>query len=379
MAGRLTEKLKTGLFNIPGLRINDKVIVIESDDWGSIRMPSKEIYDYWIKKGYPLDECPYNKNDCLESNSDLERLFEVLSSVKDRDGNPAVITANTIIGNPDFSKIKESNFSEYHYELFTETLKHYPEHDGVFALYREGIKNKLFMPQFHGREHVNVFTWMKALQNDTGIIRELFEQQMFTLHEKNPATCHSEYLDAYGSHDNTRTEVLKKNIEEGLKQFENLFGFKSVTSISPCYIWPSETEETLKLNGVEIIQSGRVQKIPLVNNPGNYRKKRIYTGMKNKLGQRYTVRNCTFEPSSDLNKDWVDSCLREIKNSFLWSKPAIISAHRVNFAGSINESNRKENLQKLTVLLKNTINKWPDIRFLSSDQLIPLLFNKEMI
>lgn len=32
------------LLNIPGWRTNRKVVVIESDAWGSIRMHSKEVY-----------------------------------------------------------------------------------------------------------------------------------------------------------------------------------------------------------------------------------------------------------------------------------------------------------------------------------------------
>ncbi|NTW32234.1 MAG: hypothetical protein HGB12_06370 [Bacteroidetes bacterium] len=33
-----------GWSNIPGWRTDRKILVIESDDWGSIRMPSKETY-----------------------------------------------------------------------------------------------------------------------------------------------------------------------------------------------------------------------------------------------------------------------------------------------------------------------------------------------
>jgi len=29
--------------NIPGWRTDRKIVVIESDDWGAIRMPSKEV------------------------------------------------------------------------------------------------------------------------------------------------------------------------------------------------------------------------------------------------------------------------------------------------------------------------------------------------
>ncbi|NOR88211.1 MAG: polysaccharide (de)acetylase, partial [Bacteroidales bacterium] len=36
--------------------------------------------------------------------------------------------------------------------------------NNVFEVWKEGITKKLFVPQFHGREHLNVATWMRALQ-----------------------------------------------------------------------------------------------------------------------------------------------------------------------------------------------------------------------
>ena len=67
--------LKLSALNLLGKRVNTKIVVIESDDWGTIRMSSKEAFNSLLKKGYPVDQCPYNKYDALESNQDLEMLF----------------------------------------------------------------------------------------------------------------------------------------------------------------------------------------------------------------------------------------------------------------------------------------------------------------
>jgi hypothetical protein len=61
-----------------------KIIVIESDDWGSIRMPSKEVYRSLLKKGLRVDQCPYNRYDSLASEDDLTGLFNVLMKYKDK-------------------------------------------------------------------------------------------------------------------------------------------------------------------------------------------------------------------------------------------------------------------------------------------------------
>jgi len=41
---KLEKALRKNLVNIPGWRTNRKIVVIESDDWGSVRMPSREVY-----------------------------------------------------------------------------------------------------------------------------------------------------------------------------------------------------------------------------------------------------------------------------------------------------------------------------------------------
>ena len=99
--------------NLIGRRTNRKIVIIESDDWGSIRMPSKKIYNHLISSGIKVDECPYNRYDALESEVDLSNLFDVLTSIKDIKGNFPVVTANMVVANPDFERIKKSKFQKY--------------------------------------------------------------------------------------------------------------------------------------------------------------------------------------------------------------------------------------------------------------------------
>ena len=48
----IKQTITHNLLNVPGWRTNRHIVVIESDDWGSIRMPSKEVYDKLLKEGY---------------------------------------------------------------------------------------------------------------------------------------------------------------------------------------------------------------------------------------------------------------------------------------------------------------------------------------
>ena len=96
-------------------------------------------------------------------------------------------------------------------------------------------------------------------------------------------------------------------------------------------------------------------------------------GKKNQFSQIDLVRNAHFEPSENQNKDWVSCCLAEIDSAFKWRHSAIICSHRVNFMGALDENNRDTNLRLLKQLLTAIIQKWPDIEFMSSNQLGDLI------
>ena len=149
-----------------------------------------------LNKEYPVDKCHCNTNDALESNQDLGMLFEVLKSVHGRDGKPAILTAIYIVANRDFKKIRDSDFKKYHYEPFSETLKRYPEHDKVMDLYQEGISQGVIMPQFHGREHLNVNRWMRALNKDWTAEKEAFDMGVFSPKIAQSTGFLNEYKDA---------------------------------------------------------------------------------------------------------------------------------------------------------------------------------------
>ena len=131
----LKQQIVRNLINIPGWYTNRKIVVIESDDWGCIRMPSIETLKKLTNKNVRFNlELGYDKNDTIASQSDLEHLFDVLNSVRDKNNNAAVLTANSVVANPNFDLIKDSNFTKYHYELITETMAKYYPHANPFIL-----------------------------------------------------------------------------------------------------------------------------------------------------------------------------------------------------------------------------------------------------
>jgi hypothetical protein len=364
------------LSNIPGWRTKRKLVVFESDDWGSIRMPSKEAFDNLLKEGTDLlsDEgFIFNKYDSLATGDDLASLFEVLSSVKDISGRPAVYTPVAVVANPDFTKIRQYDFSEYFYEPFTETLKKYPGCENSLTLWKEGINNRLFMPQFHGREHLNVKVWMRALQKNNEKAMQAFNKGMWGISTANDPNVKVEFQAAFDFIDPDDLKYHQEVIVTGLSLFEELFGYRATCFIPPNGPFSSKLEPVCSNEGIICLSVSKIQIEPLGN--GRTGKKFHWIGQKNNTGIIYVTRNCFFEPCKP-GRNWVDSCLNEISTAFRWHKPAVISSHRVNYIGALYKHNRDTGLAQLHLLLKNMLKVWPDAEFITTSELGEIMSNE---
>ena len=361
-------KATHGLMLLRNHHVKRHIVVFESDDWGSIRMPSLDALQRLQERGVKIAlPQSYDSLDTLASNDDLELLMEALSSVKDSNGNPAKITLNCCVANPDFVKIRENGFKEYYYEPFTETLKKYPHHDRSFALWKEGMEHGVFRPQFHGREHLNPQKWLRFLQEGDNNMMTAFEEGCYSAGVTKSGS--TEYvLETYKIETAEECGIAQKSVTEGLELFKELFGFSSETMIAPCYTWDDYIEETATDLGVKCFQSSYIQKHSPWQRKLGRRITGHYFGEQNRRGQCYTVRNCSFEPSQ-LAYENADSCFADICKAFAWHLPAVVSCHRLNFIGDLKPKNRDNNLREFRRLLKMIMGKYSDVEFMSSDEL----------
>jgi len=376
MISSLLRKFSRHLVNRQGWSTNRKIVVIESDDWGSIRMPSVEVYQKLLNNGVKVDKSPYCRYDSLASEDDLELLFDLLSGFKDYRGNHPVITANTVVCNPDFDRIRKSEFSEYYWEPITETFKRYPKHAHCLELWRSGFRSGIFRPQSHGKEHLNVGFWLKLLQNDRYHFRLAFYYHCWGLSNDVYPEMKRSIQAAFDIENGIHLPILEDAIRDGLRMFEEIFGYRSESFIANNFIWSSSLNRVLREEGVRYLQGMKYQKLPLLN--GEDRKMiRHYLGEKNKFGLTYLIRNCIFEPSiQNYGFDSVADCLNGISTAFFWNKPAIISSHRLNYVGFLDERNRDRNLRALKIVLREVLKKWPDVEFMASDELGRIIENK---
>lgn len=358
-----------------GWRTKRHLVVIESDDWGTIRMPSREVYDEFLHRGIRVDRDPYCRYDNLATKHDLENLFEVLHSIKDKNGHPAVITANTLSVNPVFDKIRESGFTQYYFEPFTETLKHDAAHADAFEMWKQGMTEGVFHPQSHGREHLYVKKWLRTLRNGEPVTRTAFDLGTWGLTAHVNPSIKEYYMGAFNSSAGADIREFETIIDDALRLFKDIFGYESKSFIATTYEWNPKIEPRLIQHGVKYIQGTFQQKVPIEDDNGVKVMYRGFQGTRTEAGLIRLLRNCFFEPSTKENYDWVGDCLKRIEMAFKHGKAANICTHRVNFIGSIESANTDRNLPEFKRLLQEIMKRWPDVEFVTSDQLGEIIEN----
>jgi hypothetical protein len=360
--------------NIPGPTVKKKIVVIECDDYGGIRMPSLEAMKQMRSAGVSIDGSRYNLLDTLEDKDDLTDLFETLQKVKGADGKAAVMSPFVNVANPDFEKIKASGYKEYFYEPFPKTLQKYGHNDGIMNLWKQGIEAGIFTPEFHGREHVSVQPWMEKLQEGN-------PQLQFAASYGFVAVANIKGIPAYAqefrpefffTNDKQKT-FLHNSITEGVKLFEQLFGYTPSAFMPSNSVFHHDFDDTVLQTGIPFLVVAHKNPTPGANGELTFTdftfRQKIQKGKLN-----FYIRNCAFEPT-DSGYHSIDGAMKQIAAAFRWNKPAIISTHRVNFVGGLNKENRYKGLKELQILLKAIIQCWPDVEFKSTANMLKELKN----
>ena len=158
---------KDNLKNVVGWKTKRKIVVFSVDDYGNVRLDSKKARENLDKAGMKVYS-RFDAFDALETREDLEMLFETLHSVKDKNGRPAVFTPFSLPCNINFERMADEDFKNYYYEMLPETYEKLSvinphAYKGAWDIWKEGIKSGLMVPQFHGREHLNLKVFLEKL------------------------------------------------------------------------------------------------------------------------------------------------------------------------------------------------------------------------
>lgn len=357
------------LKNIPGPRVKDKLVVIECDDFGGIRIPSNEVRDRLLAAGVTIDPSRYNLLDTLEDKEDLEQLFDTLYNVRDGYGRPAVVSPFVNVANPDFESIKAKGFDRYVWEPFTDTLRRYGRHEDTMKVWRQGADANIFVAQFHGREHICVQPWLQKLREGNRALLKAFDLGVVAVSQvEGLPTALQEFRPEFLFTQPSEKPFLHDSIMAGVRLFEETFGYTPAAFAPSNSVFHPEFENTVWKSGVPFVVVSHLNPTP--GNSGQLDFS-LYTFRRRIRQNRlnYYIRNCAFEPSERSYKS-IELTIRQIAAAFRWRKPAIISTHRVNFVGGLSQANRSKGLAELQRLLRTIVKTWPDVRFVSSAEML---------
>ncbi len=320
----------------------DSPVVIESDDWG----PGGDFHS--IR---------------------LEQVFNVLKSNKDSTGRNAVLTANIVLSVPDVDKINADNDKNYHRVLLNE---HSPE---IFNNMLRGMEEGIFVPQLHGLEHLNSEAFISLWHTNDRRLSSAHSTSNWWNWEELDSPLQGHYVN--GANLPTcpiSSEKSLKIIKTATDTFSNLFGFPSLTTVAPCYLWDDEIEVNWLKNNILFIQTAGYRCTGRDINGGYIQAPQVIRmGAKNTIDQTYLVRNVMYEPV-DGNHTFNDA-IEEAKIANKQALPISISTHRYNYTRSEQECHNA--LSGLDKLLKHISLNFTRVRFLSSPELASSLANKD--
>lgn len=371
---RLKQTLGDNLKNLLGWRTPRKLVAFAVDDYCNVRVASRAALENLGRSGLDLSG-QFDRLDTVETRQDLEALFETLGSVRDAQGRPAVFTAYALSANPAFECVRADEAS-YQYEPVTKTFQRLTAeqpgaYEGAWALWQEGMQEGLIRPQFHGREHFNIRLFEEKLQRKAPDLLANLENRSLAGLTREPSFPDIGFSEAFAVHDDRclgqQIEVLK----DGMRLFEQCFGAKSTTFTPPAQTISPRLYPVCEGLGIRLIHKPRsvLRRVA----PGNHVREFSWTGRRSSSGHASLVRNVVFEPGLNDARASEERVIQQIAAAFRWQKPAVISSHRVNFCGHIDETNRSRSLKKLRRLLKLIVSRWPDAEFIAVDHLADLI------
>lgn len=367
----IKQVLLDNLKNLRGWRCQRRLVSFAVDDYCNVRLSSRTARDRLAAAGLDMSS-HFDQFDAVETRQDLEALFNVLNGVRDAKGRPAVFTAYAVSANPDFSRIR-SEGQRYEYERAPDTFARLASeqpaaYEGAWALWQEGISKGLIQPQFHGREHLNVDLFEHKLKSGSADLKVNLENRSLAALSGEQDMPGVGFTHAFGLHSRSQLALHEEILKDGLNLFERIWGFRSDTFTPPA--------QKLHPSLYQVAEAGAVRSIdkPLrcVRAMGDGVERREVNHSGRQRGQDHVtvVRNVVFEPGKDMGFEPVERAVAQVAAAFRWGKPAVISSHRVNYCGHLDEANRARGLAALRQLLERITTRWPEVEFVSVDRLV---------
>ncbi len=343
------------------LYLDKKIVVFDSDDWGMLGMRDPGSFERLKAKGYSqLGQSNWDYYS-LETKEDLEALYSVLSKHGDAYGLPPIFTCNFIVANPDFEKIINTGFKEFHTMDLSQGFPGlWQNRDKLLNMYKAGIDRGLIYPGYHGLCHFNYEAWLAALRKGEPDLLDCIKEHIRYIPSMRDRDFSYDYIADTDPFVFLSLKEQEERIKNGISTFKKMFGLLPVVTTAPKCAWNSDTERIWHKYGIKYIGAGN-RRLGMV--PDNR------LGERNQWDMIYLTRNVNFEP---VRKNACQDAIIEIDFLFKAQQPAILETHSINFHSSI-KNFRKKSLESLDQLLYLIETKYPDVVYLTCQQLGEIL------
>lgn len=335
-----------------GKKTNRKILVFISDDWGDNRISDQSL-DCIKNNNIEIPERHYLET--YASSIDLDNLFNVLFKHNDIYGNHACITPFINTSIPNIDSNYNGEFTNYSNKPIHQNLLDFGG-SNLIQTWKNGMINKLFVPELHGGEHTNIALLSDRIAKDDSNVKEYIKCKYYYPFIVASAPIVATYYFENSAQFNFNSKLLQIAIDN----FLHFTGYKPTLFNPPNSIFHTFYYEILKGNGVKYICTHPIRKEP--NFKGSLKKRFFWDG-RNLKGITHIISNGAFEP--EVSENAINNCLKQISESFKYGRPAIINTHRFNYVKGRKKNYTQKSLIVLDNLLTDVRRLYPDVEFLS--------------
>lgn len=323
--------------------LRDPVLIIESDDWG----PGPA--------------------------SDAERLRElaaILARHQDRRGRAAVATIGVVLSLPDPANVTVGQSGRAFLRL---TLAD-PRFRAVREALLDGSETGVLALQLHGMEHYWPPSLLEAASRDPAV-ESWIRRSPSSRTEALPAPLQMRWADAARLPSRPIPAAdIERAVDEEISVFADIFGRRPSVVVPPTFVWDACVEAAWANGGVRTVVTpgrrfvGRDTAGRLVEDshcaPHN--------GRLSEAGVTYVVRDRYFEPARGHRAEDALGALQEKTSA---GRPTLLETHRDNFIND--EQATADALAQIDRLLAAALKRFPDLRFMSTEELASALRSRD--
>lgn len=315
-----------------GFRPLSPVVVIESDDWGSYRALDVAKGDRSNRDGWSK----WSHYDCLERPEDLNRLSQILMRHRDARGRSPVLTANVVFESLSVNKQKHLVIA-------------HPAPEHIVFEWKRLRSLKIFHPQLHAMRESDPDS---ILSDDPDVRRHTSPYMVWK----------------DGRWSDLPRWKTKQVVEEGQRRFKSTFGFSSLSTIAPRYVWSDSAAEAFRDAGITYFQNGTKYTTDgeWVSYPAGTRTKQGLIALPR--------RNIHFEPvfdgiDAEEIASYVEERVDQALKAFRDHTPVVLSTHRINYVSGHNPIYAQTGRRALDFFITRLLEERSELLFLTSDEI----------